>query len=825
MQLLLALIGAALGVAVFVGVDLANDSSRRAFQYSEELLFGRATHQLLGIGGALTSEQYRTLRLQSGPLLAAPVIETEVIVRTPMVERRMTLIGIDPFEEMDFRSYSGFGAADDASMLTLITRPGAVLAPAALAAELGLDTGSTLDLLLEDDRVATVEVAGLIEDGGTPTDGIAPLVADIATAQELLGRETIDRVDLLLTPEAERRLENLLPAGVTLVTAGSRNRVSDELSRAFSINLSALSLLAMLVGVFLIYATVSFTVLQRRSVFGMFRALGVQRASLLASVLLEALLIGGAATVLGLALGHVLAQGLVELTLRTMDDLYFSDVVRPAAPSGWLYLKGFGIGIGAALAAAAVPAYEAARVSPQVAMSRAALERKARKLTHAGAALALPCAAAGALVLLASDRSLTAAFAGLFFVIIAFALLIPTCAALALRALERLARPTFGSPGSLAIRGVARSLSRTGVATAALGVAVATVIGVGLMIASFRVSVERWLESTLLADLYVDAEGWAVSARDPLADRNLGSIAELPGVRGLSLLQFRRLPTALGELSLRAVLPGPDGWGLTVVDELFPGTVEAMARGEGIFASETLAYRNALAVGDTLVLPADGGSVEFRLIGIYRDYNTDGGGVLMPIEIYQRHWADRDIDGVGIYLTASADPASVRAEIEARLGGFRNLRLRSTEAIRNQSLAVFDRTFRVTEVLRVLAGIVAFLGLMSALLSIELDRGREIAVLRALGLTPRRVGILSLTQTLLLGGIAGLLSIPLGIVMAKLLIDVINRRSFGWGMELTVNAPPIALGFALAVAAALLAGIYPAYHVSRLSVAAGLREE
>jgi putative ABC transport system permease protein len=273
------------------------------------------------------------------------------------------------------------------------------------------------------------------------------------------------------------------------------------------------------------------------------------------------------------------------------------------------------------------------------------------------------------------------------------------------------------------------------------------------------------------------------------------------------------------------VLPGPDGWGLTVVDELFPGTVEAMARGEGIFASETLAYRNALAVGDTLVLPADGGSVEFRLIGIYRDYNTDGGGVLMPIEIYQRHWADRDIDGVGIYLTASADPASVRAEIEARLGGFRNLRLRSTEAIRNQSLAVFDRTFRVTEVLRVLAGIVAFLGLMSALLSIELDRGREIAVLRALGLTPRRVGILSLTQTLLLGGIAGLLSIPLGIVMAKLLIDVINRRSFGWGMELTVNAPPIALGFALAVAAALLAGIYPAYHVSRLSVAAGLREE
>ncbi len=142
-----------------------------------------------------------------------------------------------------------------------------------------------------------------------------------------------------------------------------------------------------------------------------------------------------------------------------------------------------------------------------------------------------------------------------------------------------------------------------------------------------------------------------------------------------------------------------------------------------------------------------------------------------------------------------------------------------------RSLEIFDQTFRITEVLRLLAGIVAFLGLLSALLAIELDRGKEIAVLRALGFTPRQIGTLSLTQTVLLGTAAGVLAIPLGIAMAGLLIEVINQRSFGWGMDLALQPAPLALGLALAVIAAGLAGIYPAWRMSRSSVAARLREE
>jgi len=825
LQLSLAILGVALGVAVFIGVDLANDSARRAFDQTETSLVGSATHQLIGVGADIPNALYRELRLTHGPLVAAPVIETEVrLVGT--AERSFTLIGIDPLEELDFRSYSGMSLDTESESARLIVEPSTILMPMSLADELGIELDSTVGVSVERRAPVQLTVVGSIGDQRFDPDGLnLPLVADIATVQELLDTATLTRIDLVLTPEEAARLESLTLPGVTLVPAASRSQVFDELSSAFRTNLTALSLLALLVGVFLIYATMSFAVLQRRSLFGIYRALGVRRRSLLASVLCEAAVIGGIATILGIALGYLLAQSLVELMLRTIGDLYFSAAVRAVEPSSVLYLKGLLIGVGTTLLAALVPALEATRVTPRTAMSRTELERTAKRIAGIGAKLAAPCLAVGLIVLIAAPRSLMGAFAGLFLVILAAALVIPSCAAIGLRAARPVAERAFGAPGALAVRGVTASLSRTGVAAAALAVAVATVIGVGLMIGSFRGSVERWLETTLLADLYADVEDWSVSGNAPLDGSELDALASIPGIRGLSLLQFTRLTTAAGEIRVRAVLPGPDGWGLTIVDDGTGDSIERMADGEGIVISETLAYRREIGADESLLLPTDTGTRAFDVLGIYRAYNTDGGGIMMPLSTYQTYWDDRDLDGIGVYLDDSADRDAVRATILTQLEARPGVRLRSTQAIRTRSLEIFDQTFRITEVLRILAGLVAFLGLLSALLAIELDRGKEIAVLRALGFTPRQIGTLSLTQTVLLGTAAGVFAIPLGIVMAGLLVEVINQRSFGWGMDLVIHPTPLALGLALAITAALLAGIYPAWRMSRSSVAARLREE
>jgi len=817
-QLGLAITGIALGVAVYVGVDLANDSARRAFEVSADLITGRTTHHLMGTRGEVPDSLYRALRVEHGPFQAAPVIEDEVeLARIP--DRELGLLGVDPLEETGFRGFSGLIPGRGTDLTRLIVEPGGVLVPEALARELALDIGSSLDLVVGDVR-RTVRVVGTVQESAGPEGASAPIVADIATAQELLGRRSISRVDLILSEADVARLQALNLEGVTLVPASGRNAAFDQLARAFRINLTALSLLALLVGVFLIYATMSFAIVQRRTTFGVLRAIGVSRGQLLFGILTEALAIGTVATGLGIVVGHQLANGLVDLILGTVGDLYFRSSVSAVTPSALIYWKGLALGLGTTVVAAAAPALDAAGTAPHAAMSRAALERSARKLTDRAAWIAVPAAIAAVVLILLSPRSLVVAFAGLFFVITAGALLVPTATRLLARLLEPVIESGFGITGSLAARGVSASLSRTGVATAALSVAVATVVGIGLMIGSFRISVQEWLAGTLTADLYLSTD-----VADVFDDQRLEALGELPGVRGMSVTRFVRLPTPDGELSLRAQQPGPLGWGLALTEQASEDAVERMASGEGVLVSEPLAFRRDLSPGDPLTLPTASGEQSFAILGAFRDYNTNAGTVLMPLALYRAHWQDDSVSGVGVYLDNDADGSETLAEIRQVFGADAGIRVRSNAFIRERSLAVFDRTFKITEVLRILAGLVAFLGLASALMSIELERAREVAILRALGLRPRQIRILTISQTGLLGLAAGLFAIPLGIVMAALLIFVINVRSFGWSMELIVAPRPLLLGVALALSASLLAGIYPATRAVRTGVATQLREE
>ena len=817
-QLCLAVSGIALGVAVYVGVDLANDSARRAFQLTSDLVTGSTTHHLMGTRGEIADSVYRTLRMEHGPVRAAPVIEAEVRLRG-LPGRSFTLMGVDPLEESGFRGFSGFVPGRGTDLTRLIVEPGAVLAPAPLLEELDLELGAEFAVLIGGEARTVRAVGTVLETSSAGEGPTAPIVADIATAQELLGSASLSRVDLILNGAEAERVRALGLPNTTLVPAEGRNAAFGELARAFRINLTALSLLALLVGVFLIYATMSFAVVQRRTTFGVLRAIGVSRRQLLTGVLGEALAIGAVATTAGILLGQQLAEGLVDLVLRTVGDLYFESSVSAAAPSPTIYWRGLALGLGMTLLAAAAPALDAARSTPNTAMSRAALERGTRRLARRATWLALPAATVAAALLLLSSRSLVLAFAGLFFVIATGALLVPAATRLLARLAEPLVASAFGLAGSLAARGMAASLSRTGVATAALSVAVATVVGIGLMIGSFRISVEDWLTGTLTADVYVNIDGEGF-----FEDSRRDALSAIPGVRGSSLTRFIRLPTAAGELSLRALDPGPDGWGLRMTSG---GTeaVEFMESGAGILVSEPLAFHRQLQPGDELALPTASGERAFTVLGAFRDYSTSGGTVLMPLNFYRSHWADDDVNGIGIYLDDEADREAALARIRGALGSGTPVRFRSNDFIRERSMAIFDRTFRITEVLRMLAGVVAFLGLASAVMSIELERGRELAVLRALGLRPRQVRALTLAQTGLLGLAAGLFAIPLGIVMAALLIQVINVRSFGWSMDLAVAAQPLALGVVLALGAAVLAGIYPAVRAVRVGVAGQLREE
>jgi putative ABC transport system permease protein len=250
----------------------------------------------------------------------------------------------------------------------------------------------------------------------------------------------------------------------------------------------------------------------------------------------------------------------------------------------------------------------------------------------------------------------------------------------------------------------------------------------------------------------------------------------------------------------------------------------------GVLVSEPFANRLGIpthlpAQGASLELQTDSGTHSFSILGVYYDYASTQGTVLMDLSTYRRWWNDPEITAIALRLAPGTSVDAVTTQLQAALAGGQNLLVRPNQALRRDVLVVFDRTFAITGALQLLATVVAFIGVLSALLSLELERQRELGILRAVGMTVRQLWNLVLLETGLLGWVAGLLSLPTGYVLALILVYIINRRSFGWTLQMQVGWEPFAEAILIALSAALLAGLYPAQRMSRMITSEALRSE
>lgn len=810
----LTVLAIAIGVAVVVAVDLANQSALRAFDAAERVLLGAATHRLLGGPEGLPESIYPWLRIEQRVRHAAPVLEGRAQV--PTLQRSVTVLGLDAFAEADLRGGGLVPGGGDIGQLMAV--PNTALLSQDLQQALALAPAERFLLRAQGKNVEFT----FLGPAARKESALADLVVmDVASAQELLGREGwLSRIDLILTASEAAGLQAALPPGLRLLPAVAQSGSLHELTAAFRLNLTALSLLALLVGLFLIYNTLSFAVVRRRHMVGTLRALGVTQGEIMQGLLLEAALLGLLGALAGLALGVPLAHGLVRLVGQTVEALYAEQAVLGLTLAPWSLVKALLLGVLGAVVAAWLPARESAALPPRQMLSRAALEAGSRRwlLRAAGAGLLL--AAAGGLALWLSS-GLLAGFVGLFSIVLGAALWAPLLSAGLMRLAAPLLAALAGVAGQLAGRGAVASLSRTGVAVTALAVAVAAVVGVGIMIQSFRVSVSGWLEHTLRADVYVSTDaGAALDAQ--LAER----IRHLPEVAEITISRRFELATTAGPLQLWALELGPMAWGGF---QLLAGEPEAGYQGlldGGVMVSEPFAYHRQLRVGDSLQLPTRRGPHDFPIVAIYRDYGSDRGVVTLHARTLHRWFGDSPVTGLGVYGAEGATPEALMAAIRPLLAAAEpGIRLSSQRALKQRSLEIFDQTFAITNVLRLLAGVVAFAGILAALAALQLERARESAVLRAIGFTPAQSAVLNIAQSGLLGLVAGLCALPLGVMLSGLLVHVILRRAFGWSMNFQVPPNTLLEGVALAVVAALLAAVYPAWRSYNESPAPALREE
>lgn len=828
LQLILMILGIALGVGVIIAIDLANQSANKAFTLSTEALIGRTTHQIRGGPSGVPEAFYRDLRTEHSYRQVAPIVEGAAIA--PDLDAiPLRILGVDAFAEMPFRDYLRVANSGDTGLERFFLQPNALIITKLLAERFQLQPSDMLRLQVND-RDLIFQIVGVIDPGDTRSrQGLEDVILlDIASAQEVLQLDgRISRIDLILEGEDIQEIEAILPPGLQIVPASEQQATLEQLTDAFELNLQALSLLGLVVGMFLIYNATMFTVLQRRHILGIFRTLGATNRQIFYMILLEAGMIGTVGSVLGVFLGSILGRGAVRLVSQTINDLYFVLNVQAGGIGVWTLIKGVGAGILASVVAALGPAWEASRVPEVVALQRSNIESRARtwipRVGFAGLILSL----VGTATLMIIRDSLMASFLGLFFILIGLAMIVPVSMMFFARLLRPMLSTVFGPSGRMAIGTLQRSMSRTSVAVAALMVSLSVAIGVGVMISSFRSTVENWLDLTLQADIYISAPTYGGARPNTRVDPAVAqTLARIDGVAEVETVRTVIVPSNNGEVLLLAVDTKRER-----AAELYryaSGTADdvwAQVQSGAVIVSEPFAYRYDIPnTGGEVVLETDRGNQRFDIKGVYYDYTSERGTILISRDTYDQYFNDPAITSIALHLDPEANLEQVLDQVRSSLSGS-SLQVQANRSLRLQALEIFDRTFLITSALRILAVVVAFIGVISAMMALQMERAREFATMQALGLRARGLWLLTSLETGLMGFVSGILAIPTGVILAVVLIFVINLRSFGWTIEMTLD-PWIFLGAVLtAITAALIAGVYPALRLIHQPIAENLSAE
>lgn len=846
------ILGIALGIAVIIAIQLTNDSSVRGFAKALETMSGKTSLEITGAGLGFDELQLRALGWLRAYGQLSPMIEGDAEVKTGATSREsLRVLGVDILRDRSFRDYNllEFSTKNRPpsrqEFLTLLIDPRAVILTEKFARRQGWQVGSVIELTCAD-QAENFVVRGLLQDegAGRTLDGNFALM-DIAAAQrafQRLGR--IDRLAVLLHESqaievAEAQIKQRLAdsaalQGLQVQRPARRGRQVEKMLEAFHFNLTALSYIALLVGLFLIYNTVSISVITRRTEIGTLRALGTTRKQVLALFLAEAAVLAVIGCALGLAFGRWLSFGAVKLTATTVNALYIAAAAAPP-PLGFKHFSlAFALGLPLALLAASVPALEAARVAPTTAMrghDRLASRFRLRPAYWLAPVLLLGCA-----WWLAQQRAVAGlpvfGYVAALFIVFGAALSVPTVLFVVGRLGRRPLTAFFAIEGRLANANLAGAIPRLSISVAALAVSLSMMTAVAILIGSFRETVVYWVEQTLQADLYLrPATRHNVATDATFSNDAVALIAANPAIAAADPFRNFDVPYAGGLVTVGA---GEFGIVLARGKLLFkdPANLEAgkaAMRGaigrDAVVVSESFAIKYDKRVGDAISLPTPQGARTFQIVAVYYDYSSDRGIVVMHRDTLTKYWGEQLPTSLTVYLKEGAQAAAVKDELQQALGARYRVLIYTNAGLRQEVLRIFDSTFAITYALEAIAIFVAILGVASTLLTLILERKRDLALLRLIGADRRQVTKMVMIEAALLGGVSQGIGLVVGWLLSLVLIYVINVQSFGWTIQFHLPVLFLLQSSMLILVATTLSGLYPAKRAAEMHVAAEVKEE
>jgi len=830
------ILSVALGVAVYLATQIANHSANRAFASTVDMVAGKAELQITAPAGNLPETVFPEVASATGISAATPLLRG-LVTLPDFPGEYLEILGIDIFTNAPFRTFepTDFDAGNFDLQQWLGGR-GTIAVTEEFVAKHNLKPGDKIRA-----QVNTVDhelrVGFILRSEGVFDSHFAAM--DIGWAQELFGRRgELSAIQLRLTNPRDRdaavsELRKFLPSDARVAAPAQRTEEVEKMLGGFELNLSAMSLLSLVVGMFLIYNTVSASVARRRREIGILRSLGVTRNEVRALFLGEAIVLGSIGAFLGLAGGLLLARLLVGAVAETISSLYVLVNVKQVALEPRTFLIAWIIGLASVIASAWLPAHAAANLEPVRALHGGAILEKSVKLSSAwlwsGLFSLLLAVAFSFLALSTGPRWF--AFVAAFLVLAGFSSFVPWSTArfsAGAGSLFRTMRRRRGKAvveAELGAANLSRALLRNSITIAALAAAVAMTVGVSVMVFSFRQTVETWINDTLSADLFIaPSSNEIVGASSFIPPAAVQFLESHPAVEAVDTYRDMVLPMGR-ETAAVAVVRGSELRHFQFVRGDGAEILRRFRTEPCVLVSDSFVRRHRLRHDESIELTTPAGVRQFPVAGVFYDYTRDQGVVYMSQRTFLELWHDDRVNSVAVYLKKTASGEALTEEFRKQFSRGGQFVIYSNRALRTRIFEIFDQTFAVTYVLRTIAVIVAITGIFLSLTILITERSRELAIVRAIGGSAAQIRRLLLWETAMLGVLAAAIGVASGLCLSLVLTGVINRAFFGWTIQLAFPWRSLALTPFWIFAAAVVAGILPAWRAGRLVLAESLRSE
>jgi putative ABC transport system permease protein len=805
---ILSVIGVALGIGLFIGVRAASDRAVDAFEADIRGINPRVSHVIVDSAGLDFSDSVyasvRSIEDDSFPVLRATGYLSGSIkaieIRGVYTVRIEGFLGTKPGERFDMEDY--------------FRERNGVLVTQKFAGKHGLQKGDAFEASVYD-RVYSLKIADILESERLPTD---MAIMDLGNFQDYFARVGyLTRIDLVTDEVRAREIEEILPPHLSMQKIDRLIENQKGVVTSFRYNLLFVSLIAVLVGMFLLYNTVFVSVVKRRTEIGILRGLGIGRRTVMALFTVQGLILGFAGSLAGIVLGQFFAYFSIAAVERTMSTIY-GGVSIPDFILTWK--DGLGsliVGLSVSLAASLIPSYESSKIKPNEAIGEGSFEVKYAGYQRSFSLVGFLCILGGGVFSYIDYRMPPfdfpyLAYAGVLLFIIGCTLLSP----LYLRAVLHLAKSPvtrfFKGTGRVAVGDIGGSIFRFSVALMSVAISSALVFALVTSIFSLRSSLRDWIDRNITADVYIKPASCVSNyCFFPLSNDVEKIVRGYPEVAAMD--RFRVLNVDLFGKNVVA------GFGETgnlrrygnkkYIGEGDQKRLKRLEEEKEVSISDYLGIRYGLKKGDVIELQTPKGKEQFTINNTFISYSTTSGFVYLDRRWLRELWGIDDATQVSVYLEEGVDAGKFAGKLKKRLLKDYSLEIMNNRELRERILAIFNRSFTITYAIELIAIIVSLIGMINALLILVLEKKREMSIIRYLGGSWTQIR----NMIVLSAGIIGLTGIFLGTIMgpaiSMVIIHVINRLSFGWDVSFRIPLLPLSILTVILFLTSLSAGYLP----------------